>query len=119
MTQAESQVPSSDSGSRKSGPRLEDERVVAAMHEYLAALERGRKPDRADFFQRHAAIATELADCLEGLEFVHLIGPHLSHPRGSGSAGSTPSGEELEPEMPLGDYRIIREVGRGGMGVVL
>src|SRR5690348_2556356 len=35
---------------------------------------------------------------------------------GPGS-GPEPAGE-VHPESPLGDYRLVREVGRGGMGVV-
>jgi WD40 repeat protein/serine/threonine protein kinase len=27
-------------------------------------------------------------------------------------------GVEIQPEAPLGDYRIVREIGRGGMGIV-
>jgi hypothetical protein len=35
----------------------------------------------------------------------------LSFPPGNGAAGAAPTGE-------LGDYRIVREIGRGGMGIV-
>jgi|SRR6516165_9978617 len=28
------------------------------------------------------------------------------------------SAEPIQPEEPLGDFRIVREIGRGGMGVV-
>jgi serine/threonine protein kinase/WD40 repeat protein len=95
----------------------EDDQVIGAMHEYLAALEAGHRLDRAEFLARHAAIAGELADCLEGLEFVHAASPHLSDPRGA-TALAPSSSEGLAAELPLGDFRIVREVGRGGMGVV-
>src|SRR5205823_12960172 len=91
--------------------------VIRAVHEYLAALEAGRQPDRAEFLARHADVAGELADCLEGLEFVHGAGPHLSHPRGQAPAAVSSATPEYRPEVPLGDYRIVREVGSGGMGV--
>jgi WD40 repeat protein/serine/threonine protein kinase len=88
------------------------------MHEYLVALEAGERPDRAAFLARHADVAEELADCLEGLEFVHRVGPHLSHPRVVPAEAGPSAPSELQPEQPLGDYCIVREVGRGGMGVV-
>jgi serine/threonine protein kinase/WD40 repeat protein len=108
----------SDDRSPASTAAPEDDQVIGAMHEYLAALEAGQRLDRAEFLARHAAIAGELADCLEGLEFVHAASPHLSDPRGSASAKVASTTDELAAELPLGDFRILREVGRGGMGVV-
>jgi serine/threonine protein kinase/Tfp pilus assembly protein PilF len=87
------------------------------MHEYLAALEAGQQPDRAEFLNRHADIAEALADCLEGLEFVHGLGPEL-RPAGEHDLALEPAPTDPQPEVPLGDYRIVREIGRGGMGVV-
>src|SRR5262249_28406123 len=58
-------------------------------------------------------IAEALAKCLDGLEFVHVFAQQLSQP--SRLAAPRP---EIQPEGPLGDFRILREVGRGGMGVV-
>ncbi len=107
----------SDGGSQRPPSRAEDDRLIAAMHEYLTALEAGQKPDRAALLARHASVAEELADCLEGLEFVHAVGPCLSHPPACGPAPLPPS-PELQAEVPLGDFRLLREVGRGGMGVV-
>src|SRR5262249_32625613 len=101
-----------------SEPRPDDERVIAAMQEYLAALEAGQKPNRAEFLARHAPITDELADCLEGLEFVHAAGPHLSHPHAGALAEVPSASPQFRPEAPLGDFRIVREIGRGGMGVV-
>jgi tetratricopeptide (TPR) repeat protein len=94
---------------------LDDPRVIQAVEEYLAALERGPKPDRQEFLGRHPAIAEALAKCLDGLEFVHLAAPQLSRPSLTGPPGAA---ADIAGHGPLGDFRIVREVGRGGMGVV-
>ena len=94
-------------------PKLEDSSVIAAVREYLAALEAGRQPDRDAFLARYPAIAGALAEVLDGLEFMHAAAPRvLAEAPGDLSAAETPFG------LPLGDFRILREVGRGGMGVV-
>jgi WD40 repeat protein/serine/threonine protein kinase len=93
----------------------DDPRVIAAVEEYCAALNAGRKPDRQAFLARHAEIAGALAKCLDGLEFVHAAAPRLSL-FGKGVAVAT--GDEIRPSAAVGDYRIVREIGRGGMGIV-
>ncbi len=92
---------------------LDDPRVVEALEQYLAALEAGRRPDRPAFLSRHAAIADALTECLDGMEALH--GASHPAPGGNGGAGAPAAGR---PGDFLGDYRILREVGRGGMGVV-
>jgi serine/threonine protein kinase/tetratricopeptide (TPR) repeat protein len=86
----------------------DDPRIVQALEEYSAAVRAGRRPNRNEFVSKHADVADELRECLEALEFVHGVGPDVSPPA------------DIEPtlEGTLGDYRIVREVGRGGMGVV-
>jgi serine/threonine protein kinase/Tfp pilus assembly protein PilF len=88
----------------------DDPRLARALEEYRGLLEAGEKPDRAEFLARHAEIAGALSECLAGLEFVHAAAPHLSGP------GLTDA--EGPPVLPLGDFRILREIGRGGMGIV-
>src|SRR5262245_35037055 len=85
------------------GPLLSE-----ALREYQAALEAGRRPDRAEFLARHAAIADELADCIDGLELIRSGAPRFLGP----ALPASPT------EGQLGDFRLIREIGRGGMGIV-
>ena len=94
-------------------PAAEDDpRVLRAVEEYLAARLAGAVPDRQAFLARHAAIADALADCLDGLDFIQQAAFPLCSSDETAAPGSAPQG------APLGDFRIVREVGRGGMGVV-
>jgi WD40 repeat protein/serine/threonine protein kinase len=101
------------SAGNHSGIAPDDSRIIRALQEYQAAIRAGHKPSRSEFQARHPDIAEALAECLDGLEFVHGVAPHLSDPGLALSAAT-----EIRPEGPLGDFRIAREIGRGGMGVV-
>jgi serine/threonine protein kinase len=91
--------------------------VVRALEEYLAAPETGPAPERAPFLARHAEVAGALAECLDGLEFIRAAAARVRD--SSSESPPSPSANSLiQAEVPLGDYRIVREVGRGGMGVV-
>jgi serine/threonine protein kinase len=92
----------------------DDPRVSAALEEYLDRLREGGRPDRRAFLAEYADVADVLTPCLDGLELVQAAAPDL--PLREAVA------EMPEVELPaasrLGDYRILRQVGRGGMGVV-
>jgi serine/threonine protein kinase len=90
---------------------LEDPRLMEAVRQYQADLDGGRRPSRRDFLARCPDIAAELSECLEGLEFLYSAAPRLHR---DSPAVAAP----LEPDGTLGDFRLLREVGRGGMGVV-
>ena len=90
-----------------------DPRIIDALEEYLAAARAGHRPDRAEFLSRHAEIAGALADCLGGLDFMQEAG---SLPLDDGSG--IESEAAIAPAAQLGDFRIARELGRGGMGIV-
>ena len=87
----------------------DDPRVMALAREYLVELEAGRTPDRRAYLTRHPDLTDALAECLDGVELAHAAGRAMRAP----AAVAT----EL-PAEPLGDFRIVREIGRGGMGVV-
>jgi serine/threonine protein kinase len=91
----------------------DDPRLVEALREYQAALDAGRRPSRKELLARYPDIAADLADCLAGLDLLHSAAPRLHAPE------HRPGPEAaLAPEGTLGDFRLVREVGRGGMGVV-
>jgi serine/threonine protein kinase len=96
----------------------DDPRVIAALEAYLEAAERGEKPDRRAFIERHAELAPRLAECLESLDRLADVARHFDTSRLEETGPYPPSGVDVQPPGRLGDYQILREIGRGGMGVV-
>ncbi len=94
-----------------------DPRLARALEEYRGLLEAGAAPERSAFLARHPDLAEALAECLSGLEFVHAVAPAVSGAAAEAAAAAD-AGAGMGPCAPLGDFRILREVGRGGMGVV-
>src|SRR5262249_31506053 len=99
-------------------PGSEDPRVTRAVEEYLAAWRAGRRPERRAFLERHAEVAAELADCLDGLVLIHSAAPRFQREALGPSGDGEWPGPDSAPANPLGDFRLTRELGRGGMGVV-
>ncbi len=91
---------------------VDDPRLVRAAQDYLAELEAGRRPRRADFVSRYPDLAADLGPYLDALDLVHGAAPLLN-----ASAGRRAVADPA-PAEPLGDFRIVREIGRGGMGIV-
>lgn len=83
----------------------DDPRVLQVSREYLAELEAGSTPDRRQYLARYPELAGILSECLEGIDLAHSM--RRDDPPTPEYSGS-----------PLGDFHIVREIGRGGMGVV-
>jgi serine/threonine protein kinase len=92
----------------------EDPRLMRAVQEYLADLEAGRRLDRRAFAARYPDLAEAMLPYLDALDAVHGASPLL---QSSATDRAAPSAEAF-PAEALGDFRILREIGRGGMGVV-
>jgi eukaryotic-like serine/threonine-protein kinase len=91
-----------------------DGELARALETYLSAVERGQAVDPRRLAAEHPAIADELQSCLEILRLAGRV-------EGEAGAEAVVEGSEDSAPAPmpaLGDFRILRQVGRGGMGVV-
>lgn len=85
-----------------------DERLGEAIESYLSLAESGDAPDPEEFASHYPDLSGELLEALEGLAMVQgLVGS------GQGAGGLI-----LEAGRRIAGYRVVRELGRGGMGVV-
>jgi serine/threonine protein kinase/WD40 repeat protein len=79
---------------------VDGELLGRVADEVAERMRRGERPDLYDYARRHPRIARLI---LEGIPLLEMIGPRPA----------TPS----DPER-LGEYQILRLIGRGGMGAV-
>jgi serine/threonine protein kinase/Flp pilus assembly protein TadD len=100
-------------GSRLSGSDVELEPVEALAEEFLDRQRRGERPEIAEYTARHPELADRIRACFPALLLVERLKPDPCGSTGWGGGGSGGAAPEQ-----LGEYRILREVGRGGMGVV-
>ncbi len=89
-----------------------DPRLGRALDQYLSQLETDRPMSREELFAQYPDLADDLRHCLASIDF---IGRTAVAGAGRGADDSTDAGITGKP---LGDFRIVREIGRGGMGVV-
>src|SRR5437899_6167949 len=91
-----------------------DSQLVQILDRYLEALQAGTPLDKEELLAKYPELADDLDACLASLEFIRrgAIKERLHEPE-----GENPPGSGLVTGV-LGDYRILRELGRGGMGVV-
>src|SRR5438874_12680907 len=88
-----------------SGPDLLNE----LAHEFAERHRRGERPAVSEYAARHPELAAEIRDLFPALLVVEEFGSAAERP-----------GVPAPPPLAgmLGDFRLVRELGRGGMGVV-
>jgi tetratricopeptide (TPR) repeat protein len=80
--------------------------------EFLERHRRGERPALTDYVNRYPALAEQIRELFSALAVLEDVRPD----RASAAPVPAPAGDTPFPR--LGDYRIVREIGRGGMGVV-
>jgi serine/threonine protein kinase len=90
--------------------------VEELAEEFAARRRRGERPTLQEYCDRHPELADEIRDLFPALAMIEDLDGSSGAATGSaGGAAAECPGPRVER---LGDYRILREVGRGGMGVV-
>ena len=92
------------------------EAVDKLAEEFVERYRRGESPKVSDYAERYPEHADEIRDLFPALVMMEDIALD-SGDAPSEMAGGSQIAHAGHPQQ-LGDYRIIREVGRGGMGVV-
>src|SRR5262249_35562673 len=87
-----------------------DAELADVLDAYLADVEAGRAADAGRLLAEHPTIASRLRVCLAGLGLVEEEARALRRSGDRAASGPVPS--------ELGDYRLLRRIGQGGMGVV-
>ena len=94
------------SESSPSGPR--EEQVSQAVDEFFHLQDLGQFPDVREFSQRYPGVEDELVRLLPALAvFRNTLGIPSAAPQASSQSNNE-----------LGDYQLLQEIGRGGMGTV-
>ncbi|MDX2038832.1 MAG: WD40 repeat domain-containing serine/threonine-protein kinase [Isosphaeraceae bacterium] len=86
-----------------------DERLGEAIEEFLELAESGRHPDPEQFASGYPDLRDDLLAAIDGLELVRGL---------VGSSSGPGVGHGLESGRRVAGYKIVRELGRGGMGIV-
>ncbi len=100
-----------------------EQKLGEVLAAYLEAEEDGRPPHRSELLAQNPDVVTELKAFFDNRErFASLPDRLRSHVatrvRPDGSSSVTRRAVFLQAGMQLGDYEILKEIARGGMGIV-
>src|SRR5436190_15138002 len=91
--------------------------VLELAEEFLERYRKGERPPLKEYIERHPELAAEIKEVFPAMAMMENIG--VADSSLEGDEGEKKAAKPAEVALKqLGDYRIIREIGHGGMGVV-
>jgi eukaryotic-like serine/threonine-protein kinase len=91
----------------------DQERLARILDDYLVAIEQGKSVSPEELLAKYPDDAAQLRGYLSGLQLFHAVAGGAQQESGIAGGSSVPPALQT-----IGDYRLVREIGRGGMGVV-
>jgi WD40 repeat protein len=96
-----------------------DRRLEEILHAYLQAVDAGQPVDRDALLQQHPDLASELAAFFADQDEVARLARGMADPAALTSAAAESSVPATGMQIRyFGDYELLEEIARGGMGVV-
>src|SRR6516164_2844004 len=92
--------------------------VEVLAEEFLERKRKGEKPTLREYQDRHPDVAAEIGELFPALLLMEDLGESSGGATGALPGDGTAAVAVATRPQRLGDFRILREVGRGGMGVV-
>jgi serine/threonine protein kinase/WD40 repeat protein/tetratricopeptide (TPR) repeat protein len=89
--------------------------IEALAAEFMERCRRGERPALSEYAARYPELAQDIRDLFPALVMIEDVRPGEADVTGG---YTSPFALEDKKPQRLGDYRILREVGRGGMGIV-
>lgn len=84
------------------------------LDELLVQAEAGHAPNIEAACERHPDLAAAIRHYVRSMQLLH----NAAHAKPASSSDGSRINLLAPPERHLGDYRLVREIGRGGMGIV-
>ena len=100
------------------GDAEREERLNEALLAYVEALEAGREADRSRLLAAHPDLRDDMEAFFLSHDAVERLTAPLRQAGAGGPAEAAPNTEAPAGIGQLGDFQLLAEVGRGGMGVV-
>lgn len=92
-----------------------DELLDEIVADFTRQTREGKAPEISTYKRKHPAFADDIEDLLSSVAMIEGLKAETKDPH---SDASSIKNADLSGTKQLGDYILIREVGRGGMGVV-
>jgi WD40 repeat protein/serine/threonine protein kinase len=89
--------------------------VLALAEEFVQRYRQGERPSLREYIERHPELAAEIREVFPAVALMENIAL-VNEPAQEGPPA--PASPEAMPLQQLGDYRLIRTIGSGGMGIV-
>ncbi len=101
-----------------SEPESKSDVVFGLAEEFLERHRRGERPSLKEYVDRHPELADQIREVFPVMAIMESI-DLIDESAAAGHPGARAPLAEVIPSLAqVGDFRIIREIGRGGMGVV-
>ncbi|MFK7770236.1 MAG: serine/threonine protein kinase, partial [Mariniblastus sp.] len=107
--------PSDKTPAKPDQPEMDESEILEqVVDEFTKRIRSGEHPAIAEYQEQHPNLKEEIEDLLASVAMIEQL---KSNPSKT-AASNRPSLDEVSNLSHIGSYEVIREIGRGGMGVV-